>query len=315
MDLIERAAAKLAKSPKSSLIERAGRKFGADLDGPQDTPRPDDIPANTRGVAPAAAPPKPEAAENVRRPGAPAPRRATIDFERVQASGVVVHHDAKTRCSEEFRRIKRPVLLKAFGDGPDRIENGNLIMVTSARPGEGKTFTALNLALSIATERDLTVLLIDADMSNPTIPSVLGIETGPGLADLLQQEDLDVGDILVRTDRENLGIITAGAPHPHAAELLASDRMSRLVREIAERYSDRVIIFDTPPVLASSEAAVIAMHAGQTIFVVESEGTGESDVAAALNIISSCKNIGFVLNKTRSNSNSKGYGAYARYPR
>ena len=183
-------------------------------------------------------------------------------------------------------------------------------MVASARPKEGKTFTAVNLAVSIATERDVTVLLVDADIMNPSVPSVLGIESGKGLVDVLADDKLDLSEVLIRTDLGNLSVLPAGSPHPAANELLASDKMARLVDDMAKRYSDRIIIFDAPPVLASSETSVLSLHVGQILFVVEAEQTPRRAVDSALELVSRCKNIRLVLNKTRSLSRTEQFGSY-----
>ena len=136
-------------------------------------------------------------------------------------------------------------------------------MVTSALPSEGKTFTSLNLALSIATEIDSTVLLVDGDVAHPSIPEIIGAPHGPGLLDLLTRDDLDFADALVKTNIEKLSLLPAGTRHRRSTELLASEQMASLLREIASRYRDRIIIFDSPPLLATTEARVLAMNMGR----------------------------------------------------
>lgn len=241
--------------------------------------------------------------------------RVKLDMERLRASGVVTSYTDRSHIAEEFRLIKRPLLLKAFAQPPDNIENGNLIMVTSSKPGEGKTFCAVSLAMSIAQERDLTVLLIDADVAKPDIPNVLGIETHRGLVDLIADDNnsLDLSDVLVRTDLENLTILPAGRQHHLATELLASEKMDKFVTEIAARYPDRVIIFDSPPVLASSIPGVIALHVGQVLFVVEADSTVQPSVDTALGLISSCKDISLLLNKAPHRGNNDRFGGYYGY--
>jgi len=233
----------------------------------------------------------------------------------LRASGVVTSYTDRSHIAEEFRLIKRPLLLKAFAPPPDNIENGNLIMVTSSKAGEGKTFCAVSLAMSIAQERDLTVLLIDADVAKPDIPRRLGIETERGLVDLIADDNdsLDLSDVLVRTDLENLTILPAGRQHHLATELLASEKMDKFVTEIAARYPDRVIIFDSPPVLMSSVPGVLALHVGQVLFVVEADRTVQPSVDTALGLISSCKDISLLLNKTPQRGNNDRFGAYYGY--
>jgi receptor protein-tyrosine kinase len=239
--------------------------------------------------------------------------RVKLDMNRLRTLGMVTSYTDRSHIAEEFRLIKRPLLLKAFAAPPDNIENGNLIMVTSAKAGEGKTFCAVSLAMSIALERDLTVLLVDADVAKPDVPNVLGIETQKGLVDLIADDDLDLSDILIRTDLDNLTILPAGRQHHLATELLASEKMDRFVEDIARRYPDRVIIFDSPPVLMSSVPGVLALHVGQVLFVVEAERTVQQSIDTSLGLISTCKNISLLLNKAPPGGNSDRFGAYYGY--
>ena len=159
----------------------------------------------------------------------------------------------------EYRRIKRPLLSNAFGKSASLIDGGNLILVTSSVPGEGKSYTAMNLALAIAQERDHTVLLVDGDVTKQGVSRMLGVEKRrPDLTDLLTSDDLSVGKALLRTDVPGLVLLPAGKPHEYITEMVASQRMARLVNELASRYSDRVIIFDGPPLLSTPEAPILA---------------------------------------------------------
>jgi len=303
MNLIEKAAERLGRGSRQSLVEKAATVAPPARPDGRAPPAASEAPgAAAAAVDPA---PAPEAVEAPRRS-----RRVTIDFDRLHELGIVTHHEERTRLAEEFRFVKRPLLTKAFRHGADAIPRGNLIMVTSANPKEGKTFTSINLALSMATERDLTVLLVDADPAHPSVLPFLGIEADLGLIDLLERDDLDVSDVLLRTNRDNLSVIPAGRQHPHTTELMASDRMTRFMGDIAERYADRVIIFDAPPVLVTTEATVIAQQVGQIVFVIEAERTGQSAVKSALNLLSSCKNIALLLNRTRTGSEPDQIGTY-----
>lgn len=235
-------------------------------------------------------------------------RRINLDLDRLRRNGFVIPGETSA-VAEEYRIIKRPLLLKAFG--PEQIDRGNLLMVTSAKPGEGKTFTAVNLALSMVSEQDVTVLLIDGDAINPTVPKVLGFEHDRGLIDILADDRLDLADVLIRTNIDKLSILPAGSRHPMANELLASARMSAFVDEVAARYKDRIIIFDSPPVLATTDPTVLALHVGQVAFVVEAEGTGRAAIEESLRILGSCRHLGMILNKTRrSNNQLYGYSNY-----
>ena len=208
----------------------------------------------------------------------------------------------------EYRRIKRPLLSNAFGKSSELVDDGNLILVTSSVPGEGKSYTALNLALAIAQERDHTVLLIDADVTKQGVSRMLGIERRrPDLTDLLTSEDLSVGKAMLRTDVPGLVLLPAGKPHEYITEMVASQRMSRLVNELANRYSDRVIIFDGPPLLSTPEAPILASLVGQVVFVIEAGKTPHAIVEDALGMLPKEKAIGLVLNKSESISNRGGY--------
>ena len=238
---------------------------------------------------------------------------AEIDLVQLQLAGFVSPNSERTRISEEFRIIKRPLLLNAFARGPDQIANGHLIMVTSARPGEGKTFTSLNLAMSIASERELYVLLIDADVHRGTLMSELGVTAEKGLVDMLHEDDLTLNDTLVHTNIPNLTVLPCGTRQIEATELLASQRMDTLMKDIAGRYKDRVVIIDTPPVLASSEASVLALHVGQIVMVVEAGETTRQTMEQTLPMISACQHIKFLLNKTTFNAGSDRFGMYPAY--
>lgn len=315
MDLIERAAAKLQRSArpaedKAADTEVRERRLAAEA---ASAPRPEPIRDEPGTVHVIGLAPAPIAAPAA----APAERRTrntvTIDVTRLRTQGLVTPFGARTRTDEEFRIVKRPLLLKAFAKGSDAVPNGHLIMVTSSHPGEGKTFCSVSLAMSIAAETDLNVLLVDADVLKPRVPDVLGLKCDQGLLDLVSDETLDFSDVLIRTNIENLSILPAGRPHPMATELFASERMGRIVEDMAHRYPDRVIIFDSPPTLASSVPGVLALHVGQIVFVVRAERTSESAVNAGLAAVGNCKNIGLLLNRTRNMIGSGGLYPYYGY--
>jgi protein-tyrosine kinase len=240
-------------------------------------------------------------------------RRGEIDLVSLRENGYIVPDSPATVTAEEFRLVKRQLLVNAFDRGPSAIRNGNLLLVCSAQPNEGKTYCAINLALSIASERDLTVLLVDADFAKPEILSTLGLEGGKGLIDVIADPSLDLADCLIRTNVENFAVLPAGRQHHLTTELLASERMGQMIEEIAQRYRDRVVIFDSPPALASSAASVLAMHVGQTLFVVEADSTREPQLKEALSLVSSCKNVHLMLNKTKFNTGGRKFGSYYGY--
>jgi len=233
-----------------------------------------------------------------------------IDLDRLNKIGIVTPNSGKTQIAEQFRIIKRPLLTNVFNKSCKPGKSANLIMLSSALAGEGKSFCAVNLAMSIASEMDHRVLLIDADVARPTIPKVLGLGAEKGLLDLLLDERLSVCDVLIRTSVERLNIITAGTQHSHATELLASKGMYLLLDELAQRYDDRIVIFDSPPLLLTSEARVLAARMGQIIVVVEAERTTQQAVLQTLDQLESRDNVNLIYNKERYISGSEYYGYY-----
>ena len=243
-----------------------------------------------------------------------------VDIGHLKEMGAVTPDSGRSKIAEEYRLIKRPLLANAFGHGGvARVRNGNLIMVTSSLPGEGKTFTAVNLAISMATELEHTVLLVDADVSKASVVRYLGLKAKRGLIDVLQNPDLPLSDVLIRTNIAKLTVLPAGDNISHATELLASSSMKNFVRDIANRYPDRIIIFDSPPLLSTSEASVLATYMGQIVFVVEAERTPQDAITDALAHLADCENVGLVLNKFASGASAGdygygyGYGGYGEY--
>ena len=242
--------------------------------------------------------------------GTPTTRHVELDLAALTARGFI-SPEAPTQIADEFRVIKRPLIRNAVGkSGAAPVKNGNLIMVTSALPGEGKTFTSVNLAMSIALEFDSTVLLVDGDVAHPQLPALLGIPSSPGLLDLLTRDDIDVGDTLIKTNVEKLTIMPAGSRHRRATELLASEQMVGLLQELGARYPDRIVIFDSPPLLATTEARVLAGHMGQILMVVSADSTARSTVQAALTTIENCEIVLMMLNKASKTEVGTYYGYY-----
>jgi exopolysaccharide/PEP-CTERM locus tyrosine autokinase len=234
------------------------------------------------------------------------PRTVTIDLGKLEADGYITPDATRTATADEFRVIKRPLIANASGKSAAPIRNGNLIMVTSSLPNEGKTFTAVNLAISMAIELDRTVLLVDADVARPSLPKLLGLPATKGLLDVLQDKSVDIARVLLHTNIAKLSILPGGGQTARATEILASDAMSRLLEEMARRYADRIIIFDAPPILPTTEARVLASQMGQIVFVVQAETTRQSDVNSALAAIEACPVKLLVLNMV----GSKAQGAY-----
>ena len=222
-----------------------------------------------------------------------------LDLAKMRDMGMVTAAGGRTTLLEEFRIIKRPLLKRAFGERAGGEMPPNLIMITSSLPGEGKTYCAINLAMSIAMELDHTVLLVDADVARPSVLRTLGLPAQRGLMDILVDDKLDLSDVLLRTNVDTLSILPAGTSTPRATELLASSTMSSLVTEIANRYPDRVVIFDSPPLLLTSESRVLASHMGQIVVVVEAQTTTQHAVKEALHKLEGFKNVNLIYNKTR----------------
>lgn len=239
-----------------------------------------------------------------------APCYRELDLQRLQQLGMVTHDGGRTAVAEDFRIIKRPLLRHAREAAAAGTRHGNLIVVTSALPGEGKTYCAVNLAMSIAMEMDITVLLVDADVARPSVLKVLGLPAEPGLMDILLDERLEMSEVILKTNIPTLSILPAGRSNKHATERLASRSMSRLLEETASRYADRIVIFDSPPLLITTEATVLAAQMSQVVMVVEAETTTQHAVRDALRQIDGCPHINLIYNKTRALSGTGYYGYY-----
>jgi exopolysaccharide/PEP-CTERM locus tyrosine autokinase len=305
-----------------SIIEKAASRIDLKRNAPAAarTPEPAAIDAIEAAAAAAPIAPAPDVpvhpapAHAAPAPGEPAPaaeqaaprpaqksstRRVELDLNRMRDMGMVTAAGGRTRLLEDFRVIKRPLLQRAFADRKEGDKPGNLIMVTSSLPGEGKTYCAINLAMSIAMELDHTVLLVDADVARPSVLRSLGLPAHRGLMDILLDDKVDMADVMLRTNVDTLTILPAGTSTPRATELLASSSMTTLLHEIANRYRDRIVIFDSPPLLLTSESRVLASHMGQIVMVVEAQTTTQHAVKEALRQLEGNQNVNLIYNKTR----------------
>jgi exopolysaccharide/PEP-CTERM locus tyrosine autokinase len=237
-----------------------------------------------------------------------------VDQQQLIRAGLLAPLDNAVPVADEFRRIKRPLIsnaIKAAGEVEDRV---NVIMITSALSNAGKTFCSVNLAASISLERELNVLLVDADVAKRHITRELGLAEAPGLIDLLLDESIALDQSLVRTDMNDIQVLPAGRGHPQATELLASERMSLIVRELATRYSDRIILLDSPPLLITSEAQALASQVGQIALVVEAGETTQQSLLQTIEVLDRNKAINCILNKSRHSSQFGYYrGDYGYY--
>ena len=321
-----------------SLLERAADMFGLDpaknaatIDVSKLPPEPEkkakkakakDMPAAevlppeapAVEAAPAIEPaPNPSMRKDVAR-AAPAivpNRQGTIDRERLAARGMVVPGAPVTGIAEEYRIVKREII-RNFAGTANRpvVPRGHRVLIASANPGEGKTFTAVNLALSLAVEADHDVLLIDADIAKPSVLEALGLENGPGLMDALADPHLALGDCLIQTDIPGLKVMPAGTQHMNDTELLASARTETLLAQLEAGAPGRIVILDSPPVLAASPAAVLAGHVGQLIMVVRADQTLESSLRDAVGLMGACPHIQLLLNGVKFSPGGRRFGTY-----
>jgi receptor protein-tyrosine kinase len=252
-----------------------------------------------------------------------------IDFVDLKRRGFINPFTRRSLISEEIRLIKRRLFQKMalFGDDNDDdsgiIDSQNLaakaknidhvIQLTSSKPNEGKSFIALNLALSIAMDERYNVLLIDADIARSSLTHILNLQNEAGLTDILRDETPDLKSVLKRDPNYSLSFLPAGSGVASATDLFGGRKMKRLVNDIAHRYNDRIIIFDTPPLLAGTEAVVLSNHVGQIVYVVDASLTPHATIESGLSLLDNYDKVSLVLNKTPQFANSDQFGAYYEY--
>lgn len=237
-----------------------------------------------------------------------------IDWDKLSKDGFIDRDNTKSQLAEEFRVIKRPLVNNIQGRSTNGINHANLILICSSLPGEGKTFVSINLALSLANERDKSVLLIDADVEKPSISKHLGIKPSKGLIEYLEDPNVSFSEICLKTDSPNLSIIPAGKRHKYSTELLSSQRMYLFAAEISRRYQDRIVIFDSPPLLVATQASILAELVGQVVLVVGAEETPQNIVNESVAKLSKCDVVMTLLNKTRRDIDVYGYSyGYGHY--
>lgn len=246
-----------------------------------------------------------------------APRVSTgvvhVDHAALAEAGFILPDAPPGPLAEEFRIVKRQLLLSALGEqGNEPVRNGRAILVASAEPDEGKTFCAVNLALSLAREKSIEVVLVDADFAKPEILSTLGLTGGPGLIDALSDPAIDIESCLIRTDLANLSVLPAGRQLNETNELLAAEVMRTTFEKILSNPS-RIVIFDSSPALAASTASVLAGLVGQTVMVVRADTTGENELREALNLLDRCEHVRLLLNAVQLAPRGRRFGAYYGY--
>jgi receptor protein-tyrosine kinase len=237
--------------------------------------------------------------------------RPMVELATLQRAGMFDWSHGRSRISEEFRLAQRQILRTAFAPTAEAGVT-NLVMVTSARPGEGKTFTAINLAGSVALQGDHHVLLIDSDSKRDSICQALGLADAPGVLDLAANPSLDPNEVILRTGIDKLSLLPVGRERGRSSELFASRDMTQLIQRLGRRYSDRLLILDSAPCLSTSDPAALAPIVGQILFVVEAERTQREEVEAALDLIQACPVIMLLLNKVQV-TNRYTFGAYSNY--
>ena len=291
LNLIERAAARLRDT--GSLAGSTAQLLGAE---------------RSLEIGPT----RPEPAPPPRQPAPGSPRRMppVVDIAVLERAGMIDWSKGRSRVSEEFRIIQGQIMRTAFAPQAPGAGLTNLVLVTSARPGEGKSFASLNLALSIARQQDHEVLLVDTDSKEQRVGRSLGLVDQPGLLDLALDPRLNPDDVIVPTGFEKLSVLPIGCKPEQSPELFATRQMTRLIRDLGRRFADRVVILDAAPCLSSSDPSTLAPIVGQIVLVVEAERTQRAEVEAALDLIQACPAISLLLNKVQV-STSHTFGAYA----
>jgi protein-tyrosine kinase len=240
-------------------------------------------------------------------------RVVSINRVRLREMDLLPPPEMERRIASQYRQIKRPLV--------DSILNGNLgpashvIMLASALPGEGKTFTSINLALSLALEKDIEVLLVDADVPKPHVSRIFDVQQERGLMDLLLHRDLHPNQVILRTDVPGLTLLPAGHHGSETAtESLASERMAEVIQQLAVPNGRRIVLLDSPPLMLSTESRVLAAAAGQVVLVVRAESTSRQAVSHALDVIGEGKKVSLILNQSSAAPTESYYGSYGDSP-
>ncbi|GMM94479.1 AAA family ATPase [Qipengyuania sp. MTN3-11] len=320
---------------RGSLFERAGDSFGLDRLAPAKVPEhlpdarkrlptPDPKPATGTAPAPHMAPATPDAPPPLRQEPVPAPARAkreevrgtavrfpaathAVSRDRLREHGLIDPDAATSALFEEFRIVKRQILATIEDEGTALSRR---VLITSPHMGEGKTFCSINLALALAAEENIEVLLVDADFAKPSIVGRLGLEAGPGLMDALAGSDVPVEEHVLKTDIANLFVLPAGRRAQRDAELLASERTWEVLGRLTRGAPDRVLVFDSPPALAASPAAELAKHVGQTLLVARADTTSRVALEDAVDLLSGCQDIRLMLNDATFSPSGRSFGRY-----
>lgn len=297
-------AAAEARPPKQPIIMS---NVEVSFEEPQGASSADDFmePAPAPAPAPAAAP--------ARKPAPAGALRGKVDREALRDAGFVLPDAPVSGLAEEFRIIKRQLLQAASGKSGIPADKRQTILVCSASPDEGKTFCAVNLALSLASEKDVEVLLVDGDVAKPEILSILGMEGGPGLIDAIADPACHPNDFVIQSDIDRLSVLPAGRQANNVPELLASERTRHVLAALTENHPRRIVIFDSPPALMASPASVLAGKVGQVMMVVRADKTTEADLREAIGLLSGCETISLMLNGAGFPATGRRFGSYYGY--
>lgn len=268
-----------------SVVEKAIRKLQESQAGGTAAP-------------PAGAAPAPPNTAGGSAPAHPHGEKIVIERGTLRSAGLLPPEVDMPMLGRQYRKIKQPLIARAVGRGVPRAPKGYLVMIASAMTGEGKTFTAVNLALSMALEKDVKVLLVDADVAKPNLSQVLGLGKAQGLLDVLRQPELDVESLIHPTDLPTLAVLPAGTGAHEATELLASARMGQLTEILGENDMRRIVVFDSAPLLQTTESAALARVVGEVVVVVRAESTPQPVLLDALKVLEGHNSVSLVLNQS-----------------
>lgn len=216
-------------------------------------------------------------------------QQRSLDPE-VVARNLIVSGVGSDAVSSAYKMLRTHVLQRLTANG------WNVLAITSPGPGEGKTLTALNLAITMAREGNHTVLLVELDLRQPTLHDLLGYEPGPGITDYLRR-DTPLSEVMVNPGIDRLVVIPAGRPAESSSDLLSSPRMVDLVRELKERYPSRLVLFDVPPLLTSADGLAFVPYVDAALLVVAEGQTSYEDVEMAKDLLASTHLLGAVMNR------------------
>jgi exopolysaccharide/PEP-CTERM locus tyrosine autokinase len=234
-----------------------------------------------------------------------------FDLNALREAGLLPPAHQERELAQQFRQIKRPLINNALGRGIEALPDGNLVMIASAVPGEGKTFTSLNLALSVRLEEDVTVLLVDGDVVNPRLSQILGADDARGLLDVIKDPSFSWASAILPTDVPGLSFLPAGHQDPNATELLASVRMSEVASQLARQDPSRLVLFDSAPLLLTTESQALTQIAGQILVVVRADDTPQHVVLEAIETLAESKSVSLVLNQSTKQPHAGYYYRYA----